>query len=74
MCDLVKTKNCTYKSPNIIADYDKGKKLFTAEYIFIKEKVRENIVSRLSPATRGDIQKKSMKERDKLRNLSDMVK
>ena len=41
MCDLVKTKNCTYKSPNIIADYDKGKKLFTAEYIFIREKIRE---------------------------------
>ena len=55
MCYLGKTENDTYKSPNIIEYYETEKKLFTAEYIFIRDKVRENTVSELLQATRDDI-------------------
>ena len=34
--DLVKTENDIEKSPNIIEDYETAKKLFTAEYIFVR--------------------------------------
>ena len=57
MCELGKTKNDTYKSLNIIEGYDTAKKLSTAEYIFIRDKVRENAVSELLPETIYDIQK-----------------
>ena len=53
MCDSGKTENDTDKSPNIIDNYETEKKLFTAEYIFIGEKDRENIVSDLFPKKKG---------------------
>ena len=40
MCDLGNTKNYTDKYSNIIKDYDTANNVFTAEYIFIREKVR----------------------------------
>ena len=55
ICDLGNNDNDTYKSPNIIEDYERAKKLFTAEYICIREKVRYNIVSELFPATRDNV-------------------
>ena len=58
MCDLRKTENNTTKSPNILLGYETVKKLLTSEYISIKDKVRENKVSKLLPETRDDIQKK----------------
>ena len=64
MCDLGKTENDIYKSPNIIEDYETANKPFTAEYIFIREKVRENTAYELSPETRDNIQKKRRKSRD----------
>ena len=39
--NLIKNKNDTEKSPNIIDDYDTAKKLFTVGCIFIRDKVRE---------------------------------
>ena len=64
ICDLGKTDNDTDKSPNIIEDYERAKKLFTAEYIFIRKKMRENTVSLLLPATRDEIQKKRRQSRE----------
>ena len=64
MCDLVNTKNDTDKYPNIIEDYETVNKCFTAEYIFIRKKMRENTVSLLLPATRDEIQKKRRQSRE----------
>ena len=74
MCDLGKTENDIYKSPNIIEDYETANKLFTAEYIFIREKVRENTVSELLSATRDDIQKQRRQTMEEFTNLSDAAK
>ena len=49
MCYLVNSENDRDKYPNVIEDYDIAKKLFTAEYIFIKEKIRENSISEFFP-------------------------
>ena len=56
VCDLVNTVNDIDKYIRIIEDYDTAKKLFTAEYIFVGEKVRKNKVSELFPSARDDIQ------------------
>ena len=44
---LGNTEKNTEKSPNIIQDDQTANKCFTAEYIFFREKVRENKVSEL---------------------------
>ena len=41
VCDLGNNENDTDKYPKIIEDYETEKKLFTAEYIFFRKKVRE---------------------------------
>ena len=74
ICDLGKIENDTDKSPNIIEDYETSKKLFTEEYILTREKVGENTVPQLLPATSDEIQKKSRKARKELRNLSGAMK
>ena len=60
---LGKTENDTDKSPNIVKYYEIARKLFTAEYIFVREKVRENTVSKLFPVIRYDIQKQRIQSR-----------
>ena len=45
MCDLGNSENYTEPPPNNIEDYGTENKLFTVEYIFIREAIRENIVS-----------------------------
>ena len=40
MYDLGSTENDTDKYSNIIMDSETAKKLFTAEYIFVRNKVR----------------------------------
>ena len=50
MCDLGRAENDTEKSPSIIEDYETANIYFTAEYIFIREKVIENEVSELLTA------------------------
>ena len=47
MCELGKTENDRYKYPNIIDNYETANKLFTVEYVFGRDKVRENKVSEL---------------------------
>ena len=43
----------------MIEDYDTRKKLFTEEYILMREKVRKNTVLEIFPETRDDIQNQS---------------
>ena len=44
VCDLGNNENDTDKYPKIIEDYETEKKLFTAEYIFFRNKVREKSI------------------------------
>ena len=64
MFDSERNENDTDKYPNIIEDYEIAKKLFTAEYVLIWEKDRENTVSQLFPSTRDKIQNKRNKSRE----------
>ena len=64
MCELGKTENDTEKSTNIIEDYDTAKIVFTAKYIFTREKFRENKVSELLLETGDYIQNQRRQERE----------
>ena len=48
--------------------------MFTAEYISVREKVIENTISELFPATSDDILNQKRQARDEFRNLSYVVK
>ena len=65
MCDLGRAENDTEKSPNIIEDYETANIFFTAEYIFIREKVIENEVSELLTAKNYE----NSKEKEEIKGI-----
>ena len=69
-----KTENDADKYQNVIEDYETAKNIFTVEYIFIRDKFRENTESELLTAEKDGTENQRKQSRESFRNLYDVVK